>query len=452
MRTRRKVTFLTTTLLLSVLSIWLIQSCKISQVGPIDPYVPIIPVPAATLVSGIVWDDATNAGLQGVSITVGGLSATTNATGIYLIEQRLPAGTYTLKATLANYVDVSKTLIVSADTTSTYDIDIAMAEKATPVTVDAAAGGTVTADDGGTVEIPAGALTETIQITVTPIITSTGVAQAEIPAQTPTEAISYAYSLEPHGTTFSQPVTITVPLGDIPPDEITSGQVKAVKLDIINNIWETLAPPTLSGDQQGMSVQVTSFSELYFLTQDHYTAEIIDVDIYNPDTEIIECTENNITKTAQCGAVRPSGYISWSTHPVPSDQGKYFALAVAQALIAEWTSGSSSMFAGIDFKAAPFYVIADDGAIVSKPQEQCAFRGAEISHTKGNPTGTSNYSVELAADYAINITIVVWYKKGTADERYIGTFSGLPLRSGSVYEWYGTCELPPPDHQGGSPF
>lgn len=448
MRTRRKFTFLTTTLLVGVLSVWLIQSCKISKVGPIEPYVPVIPTPAATLVTGIVWNDATAAGLSGVAITVGGLSVTTNSAGIYTIEERLPAGTYTLKASLANYVDVNKTLIVANDTTSTYDIDIAMVQKAAPVTVNAAAGGTVTADDGGTVEIPAGALTSTTDIIVTPIVTSTGSSQDEIPAQTSTETVSYAYSLEPHGTTFSQPVTITVPVGEIPVDEITSGQVKALKLNVLNNTWENLGAPTLTGDQQGMSVQVTSFSELYFLTQDHYTAEITAVNVYASSTKTISCTESNVTKTAQCGAVRPSNYITWNTNPGPSDAGKAFAKNVAKELISQWTTGTSITFGGTDYYSAPYNLRYHDGSIASKPQNLCAFRGAEISHTKANPTGTSNYSVNLAANNAINITIAVYYKKGTADERYIGTFSNLPLRSGSTSESFGTYEVPLV-HQGG---
>ena len=451
MRTRRKFTFLTTALLVGVLSVWLIQSCKISKVGPIDPYVPVIPTPAATLVTGIVWNDATDAGLSGVAITVGGLSATTNSAGIYTIEERLPAGTYTLTASLANYVDVNRTLIVANDTTSTYDIDIAMVEKAAPVTVDATAGGTVTADDGGTVEIPAGALTSTTDITVTPINTTSGAAQDEIPDQAPTETISYAYSLEPHGTTFSQPVTITVPVGEIPVDEITSGQVKAMKFNVLNNTWENLGAPTLTGDQQGMSVQVTSFSEIYFLSLNHYTATITGVSTYPAQTKIILCDEDNITKAAECGAIRPSTYASWGSGV--SDTDKDFAMAAAKNLIAEATgiAGGNSITFGTstNYYNAPYNVRPHDGTIVTKPQANCSFRGATISHTKANPTGTSNYSVTLDANSAVNITIEVYYEAPGETSRYIGTFSNLPLRSGSTSESYDTCELPPPVHQGG---
>jgi hypothetical protein len=70
----------------------------------------------------------------------------------------------------------------------------------TSVAVPAATGGTVTLSGGAAVQIPAGALATDTTVTVQQLATA------------PTGAVGAAYDLGPSGTTFSQPVTVTIPV------------------------------------------------------------------------------------------------------------------------------------------------------------------------------------------------------------------------------------------------
>jgi hypothetical protein len=84
-----------------------------------------------------------------------------------------------------------------------------------------ASGGVVTTPDGVTVDIPAGALPNDVQITVTP-------APADAPAPTAGTVVGPAYVFGPPGTVFKVPVTVTLPidpakLGTDPLSEVQVG-------------------------------------------------------------------------------------------------------------------------------------------------------------------------------------------------------------------------------------
>jgi hypothetical protein len=70
-------------------------------------------------------------------------------------------------------------------------------------------GGQIDLGGGATLDIPAGALTEDVEITATVITDLEGWADAP----TFTDGVRFALSLEPHGLTFAEPATLTLPHG-----------------------------------------------------------------------------------------------------------------------------------------------------------------------------------------------------------------------------------------------
>jgi hypothetical protein len=80
---------------------------------------------------------------------------------------------------------------------------------ATAVALVGAEGGTITLDNGASVTIPAGALTEDVEVTVEFVEDLSALGLAALPEGV--EAGGGALVLSPHGTTFELPVTVTMP-------------------------------------------------------------------------------------------------------------------------------------------------------------------------------------------------------------------------------------------------
>jgi hypothetical protein len=80
---------------------------------------------------------------------------------------------------------------------------------ATAVALVGAEGGTITLDNGASVTIPAGALTEDVEVTVEFVDDLSALGLAALPEGV--EAGGGALVLSPHGTTFELPVTVTMP-------------------------------------------------------------------------------------------------------------------------------------------------------------------------------------------------------------------------------------------------
>lgn len=121
-----------------------------------------------------------------------------------------------------------------------------------PATGIGPAGGTVTGSNGATIVVPAGALSQTVDLRITAI--SAGAANVPAGVQ-PASAI---YALTPHGTTFASPVTVTVPFD---PAQVAAGlTLYALKTsNTARTAWDVLED--LSVDGTNASVQLTSFSD-----------------------------------------------------------------------------------------------------------------------------------------------------------------------------------------------
>ena len=113
-----------------------------------------------------------------------------------------------------------------------------------------AQGGTVTAADGAKVEVPAGALSQPVEIDIA------ARANGAPPLPAGETLVGAIHALTPHGTTFAVPVTVTVPFD---PAQVPAGAaVGLMKTNADRSGWEAVAGATVSGNT--VSAQVDSFS------------------------------------------------------------------------------------------------------------------------------------------------------------------------------------------------
>jgi hypothetical protein len=113
------------------------------------------------------------------------------------------------------------------------------------------AGGTVTGSNGAMIVVPAGALTQTVDLQVTEI--SAG--SANLP--TGVDRVGAVYALTPHDTNFTVPVTVSLPFN---PAQVSGGRtVQFLKTtDTARTQWSPVVGAAVSGSM--ISAQVTSFS------------------------------------------------------------------------------------------------------------------------------------------------------------------------------------------------
>ena len=188
-----------------------------------------------------------------------------------------------------------------------------------PAMIVGAAGGTVSGPNGAQVVIPAGALAANTAIAVTLVAPV-----AALPAGNATVGPVYAFT--PHGQTFAQPVTITVP---VDPAQVPAGT--AVKLYKTMNgaagPWQEVAGATRTGNL--ISGQVTSFSDV-----------VPTIAMGTPiDRAVVAPTPATFTVNA-VGGTPPYTY-QWEK----SDAGGAFVPAPGATNSATYTTGPTSMTA-----------------------------------------------------------------------------------------------------------
>lgn len=114
------------------------------------------------------------------------------------------------------------------------------------------AGGTVTGSNGATIQVPAGALAQTVNLQITEVAAGA----ANLPAGV--QPASAIYALTPHGTTFAVPVTVTVPFNAA---QVGAGRtVQALKTtNVARTDWRVQSGISVSGSNA--SVAVSAFSD-----------------------------------------------------------------------------------------------------------------------------------------------------------------------------------------------
>ena len=110
------------------------------------------------------------------------------------------------------------------------------------------AGGTVTGPNGTQVVVPAGALSAPVVITFTPTTTAP-------PMPAGLQVLGTIYDIGPSGTTFTAPVTVTLPLD---PAQVPAGARLRMLHGTSPNAWEEL--PGLVVGTTSASAQTTSFT------------------------------------------------------------------------------------------------------------------------------------------------------------------------------------------------
>ncbi len=114
------------------------------------------------------------------------------------------------------------------------------------------AGGTVTSAEGARVVIPPGALSSSVDVQVT----KDGTGAAALPAVADLVAVGDVFALTPHGTTFSKPVTLTLPFD---PARVPSGaRIMLFKNGFQQTGWTQVSGATVSGST--ITGEISGFS------------------------------------------------------------------------------------------------------------------------------------------------------------------------------------------------
>ena len=179
------------------------SSCKDEE--KVNPDVEIVETELGTYVSGVVTDGST--ALSGVTVTAGDASATTDASGAYMLP--VSAGAVTVTASGDGYVPVSRSVTVAETAVTTLDFELANRNASQTLTPESDLAMEESIDKITTMTFPAGAVTENTEIAIT-----------EYRAETEADnvgAISVVYC-EPDGQEFLEPVRVEI-------DKTTSPEV-----------------------------------------------------------------------------------------------------------------------------------------------------------------------------------------------------------------------------------
>ena len=129
-----------------------------------------------------------------------------------------------------------------------------------------AAGGTVTGPSGAQVVVPAGALAQDTAITIA--LSSAGAP----PLPAGLTAFGAMFAFTPHGTTFTVPVTITLPF-DL--KSVPAGSTPLLFKTNAQNQWEHVATATFKADS--LSAKITSFSDVQVVIPPLTSANLVRV-------------------------------------------------------------------------------------------------------------------------------------------------------------------------------
>lgn len=236
------------------------------------------PEPFMTAIAGIVADATTGERIRRATVSVFDtvLTTLTDSNGIFTIKA-VPAGTQRVIASKIGY-GVS-CLRVEAREDWFVNVGSILLPRLSPPKVIGPQGGTVTAGDGTSVYIPAGAVSVSTPISVTPILEGKG-----MPGP-PSEGriIIAAANFGPAGTTFHKPVTLTFP---IPSSALAEFNLDLLEFDATALEWKnTGIEAVANADEITVSALVTHFSP--------YSIELEDVEFK------IELTYENIRVLAK---------------------------------------------------------------------------------------------------------------------------------------------------------
>ncbi|MGD8782624.1 MAG: carboxypeptidase regulatory-like domain-containing protein [Ignavibacteria bacterium] len=208
--------------MISLFCVLLLHNCGSESVDAISTEPELVTVIPA-FIEGEIIDQTTSLGISDVTITLGEITTSTDSDGKFSIEEELPAGTYNLGFEKEGYLPITKQVELMGEGTSRY-FKFLLTEQSTPVTVtpDAAAAFGEDSDDGTImIDIPAGAVTQSTDVSVTPTLGLFSPVNTE-EILTASDAPAQIITFLPLDIVFNMPVKLTSPL-TLPEEYITEG-------------------------------------------------------------------------------------------------------------------------------------------------------------------------------------------------------------------------------------
>ncbi len=161
-----------------------------------------------SFVTGFVYDYVTNQPLEGATVSIPGLAVQTSDTG-YFLMRGVPQGSHSFKIEKEGYETVYSFADVLGDQQTVTLRYVALERRDPRVTMIGPNGGTHHASNGAFLEIPEGALSETVPIQFT------HTRSAETIPELPEDGYYLAFAkLGPEGLVFDKPATLFLPLQD----------------------------------------------------------------------------------------------------------------------------------------------------------------------------------------------------------------------------------------------
>ena len=241
------------------------------------------------VINGIVSEEATGGALSGVNVTLNGVNKQTDANGNFNYGAEINVGSYQLTANKAGYIGITRNIVIKKDV-STF-ISLKLFKKEASVTINAATGGTVGLNTNRVLQIPANALSQNTDISITQVL------GAGIPVQMNDRFIIDALSMEPSGLSFKTQASLQVP---ITITGINPSIIKAVSITSGGN--EELSGVTSSGGS--VTVPIHHFSYVYFyvpLQNLRYRA-VAYSDTLKPTSAIADCRSDKAVYEVTLGS------------------------------------------------------------------------------------------------------------------------------------------------------
>lgn len=245
-----------------------VSSCKKTE----EPLPTPEPQPAKYTIKGTVLNQATNAALPGVLVTMGALTATTTATGSFEFANLTTAGKYTLVLTKADFFSATYSIDFQAagfNHTIVYTITATMVPYVPGVTpLNPIAGGTIPVTGGDiatSLTIPANTtVTDKNGVPVTGNINITAVTTSDIViAGVNNNPGLTVLRFEPTGLQFSKPLPLVV---DNPITGYRFSQMQLEFFNALTTLWEVQTQPvTFVSATNDYSTTISHFS-LYKLS------------------------------------------------------------------------------------------------------------------------------------------------------------------------------------------
>lgn len=245
-------------------------SCDFTKENPEEP--PVTSSVTLSVLTGIISDESTGKTLANVTVSVNGLSVRSDSSGNYGFGTELKEGSYQLTANKTGYIGITRTVQILKD--KAVLLSLKLFPKLTGAVINAATGGSVGLNIGKILQIPANALGQNTEITITPVF------GAGIPFLLPDKFILDAVALEPHGLTFNLNATLQI----TPVISLTSSLYKAVSLST-NQTSEEISGLTFSNNQLNIPIKHFSFLYVYVdkenmrYRDEPFTDEIVPTDV-----------------------------------------------------------------------------------------------------------------------------------------------------------------------------